>query len=82
MTTADKLADSINAERVVRFSYPHMAAHGRKIQLLRTFSPFRIDGASVIGWDHGRDEVRRYSIDKIGDIVEYVAAEEYVQPNA
>ena len=82
MTTADMLKDSISAERVVRFSYPHVAQGGRQIQLLRTFSPFRIDGESVIGWEHGRDEVRRYRIDKIGDVVEYVAAEEYVQPNA
>jgi predicted DNA-binding transcriptional regulator YafY len=79
-SNADILTAAIRAETVVQFRYP---SHG--VLVLRTFSPWEMaeDGESLLGYDHGREGIRRFSISKItGEIVPDDGADNYVQPQS
>lgn len=74
---SDEIRSAIDREQVVEFFYP-----GREGGWLRrVFSPWEIKGESVLGWDHGRDEPRRYRFDKMGSTFTD-APEEYMMPHA
>lgn len=49
---------------------------------LREVSPWQVLGESFLGWDHGRDEVRRYRFDRIVGEASPLSTDdtEYVQP--
>lgn len=48
---------------------------------LRIFSPWEVKGDSVIGWDHGADEIRRFRFDRMGqERPDQVRGESYVTP--
>jgi predicted DNA-binding transcriptional regulator YafY len=54
---------AIADESVVLFQY-RSVAEGEFMR--RTCSPWQADAESFIGWDHARDEIRRYRYDRIG----------------
>lgn len=70
MDPFEAVRDARDRELVVEFAYD---------KKMRVFSPFQLDNASVIGWDHGRDEIRRYRFDKMANI-RFNTDEEYVRP--
>lgn len=57
------IRDAIQREQMVAFDYPPSDAKFGTTP--RTFSPWQILGESVLGWDHGRDEIRRYRFDRM-----------------
>lgn len=79
-SNADTLTAAIRAETVVEFGYKKGLAEPAR---LVTFSPWELseDGESIIGYDHGRDGIRRFSISKItGDVDGAATDEHYVLP--
>ena len=78
MIDSDHIQSAIDTEDVIAFSYPS-SVDGQPVR--RTLSPYVLesDGMILKGWDHGREQVRRYALNKI-DSVDVLFDEEFVQP--
>lgn len=78
---AAELAEAICAEQVVRFQYQK---HSDDAPLQRIFSPWELtdNGGSVLGWDHGREGIRRFFLSDIVGEVEVDLTERYAVPVA
>lgn len=78
MISTAHLELAIDAEDVIAFSYPSSVDGGL---VRRVLSPYLIEGDGRIlkGWDHGREQIRRYAINKI-EGADVLLDEEYVQP--
>lgn len=81
----DIITAAIRAETVVQFDYPVSKRRGRMhvntTHVRRTLSPYSLaeDGETVLGFDHGRQALRRFELSKIsGDVA--VANEDYIKP--
>jgi predicted DNA-binding transcriptional regulator YafY len=73
----DILAADIEDETVITFYY----SDSRGVESFRTFSPWEIQdgGLNIIGWDHSRDAVRKFSISGIFGTINH-ADEKYIRP--
>lgn len=69
---------AIDAEDVIGFSYPS-SVDGQPVR--RVVSPYLIesDGRILKGWDHGREQIRRYALNKITG-ADVLLDEEFVAP--
>ena len=80
MTNApDTITAAIRNERVIRFWF---MTRSRALPMLRTVSPYELseDGESLLGFDHDRQAIRRYSLSGIvSDDIE-LPDEDYVKP--
>jgi predicted DNA-binding transcriptional regulator YafY len=77
--TADTITAAIRAERPIRFWF---ASKSRPVPQIRTVSPYELseDGESFLGFDHGRQAIRRFSLAGIVmDDIE-LPDEDYVKP--
>jgi predicted DNA-binding transcriptional regulator YafY len=77
---ADIITAAIRNERVIRFWFK---SQSRPAPQLRTISPYELseDGESVLGFDHGREAIRRFSLSGfVSDDIELPDDEEYVYP--
>lgn len=75
----DTMNRAIQDEFPVHFTYFKRAGFGE----YRVFSPFIVDDefGTVIGWDHRKDELRRFSLEKIAWPVEQAPDAEYIAPH-
>lgn len=69
----DVVDGAIKLGLVVRFEYQSKNNHAR------VFSAWEQRSGRVLGWDHGRDEIREFRFDKM-DNLQYDQDAEYVQP--
>jgi predicted DNA-binding transcriptional regulator YafY len=78
MIDADQIQSAIYAEDVIAFSYPS-SVDGQPVR--RVLSPYVLESDDRIlkGWDHGREQVRRYALNKI-DSVDVILDESFVHP--
>lgn len=76
---AAEFAEAIMAEQVVRFQYQK---HSDPEPLERIFSAWELrdNNGSVLGWDHGRDGIRRFFLSDIVGDVEVDLTERYLIP--
>lgn len=76
---ADTITAAIRNERVIRFWF---VSRSRPEPMLRTVSPYELseDGESVLGFDHDRQAIRRFSL--AGIVIEDIDLpdEDYVYP--
>jgi len=76
----DIITSAIRAERVIRFWF---ASQSRPVPMIRTVSPYELseDGESFLGFDHGRQAIRRFSLAGIVmEDIEMPDDEDYVYP--
>lgn len=68
--------------RVVQFAYPTGPTRGGRAvtAMKRTVSPYELSNGKVLGWDHDREGLRHFTIDKIIGTVETDPDAEYVHP--
>lgn len=77
----DLIDNAIVNEEVVAFNYATQAPDDANYWTLRVFSPWEVQGESVIGFDHTKDETRRFRFDRMGTWRQAEAeGEEYVRP--
>jgi predicted DNA-binding transcriptional regulator YafY len=77
--TADTITAAIERERVIRFWFK---SQSRPAPMIRTVSPYELseDGESVLGFDHDRQAIRRFSLSGfVFDDIE-LPDEDYIQP--
>lgn len=77
--TADTITAAIERERVIRFWFK---SQSRPAPMIRTVSPYELseDGESVLGFDHDRQAIRRFSLSGfVFDDIE-LPDEDYVYP--
>lgn len=73
-----EIRPAIESEFPMAFQYRKPDGSQRWVDGL---SPWQIDGGrTVIGWDHGRDEIRRFTIDGIIDETVSYPDDVYVRP--
>lgn len=76
----DTITAAIRAEKVLRFWF---LSQSRPVPMLRTVSPYELsdDGESLLGYDHDRAAIRRFSLSGIVEPegIEF-PDEDYVQP--
>jgi len=78
LTVDDSIMQAhVESRDVIEFVYPSSKGGG---PVRRTLSPWELQGRSVIGWDHGREAVRRYIIERIEGGTAVVLDAEYVDP--
>lgn len=70
------LRDARDLERCVVFAYKKPGPNPARLVI---FSPFQLDDESTIGFDHQRDEVRRFRYDRMKGVELEIDAE-YVRP--
>lgn len=79
-TIADTISAAIRNERVIRFWFK---AQSRPKPQVRTVSPYELseDGESVLGFDHGREAIRRFSLTGfVFEDIELPDDEDYIYP--
>lgn len=77
---ADIITAAIEREKVIRFWF---ASKSRPVPQIRTVSPYELseDGESFLGFDHGRQAIRRFSLTGIVmEDIEMPDDEDYVYP--
>lgn len=75
----EALERAIQREHPIQFTYFKRGHKGE----IRTLSPYAVDDemGSVIGWDHDRDELRRFSLNKCAWPIKDASDDhEYIQP--
>jgi len=79
-TLADIITAAIERERVIRFWFK---TQSRPAPQIRTVSPYELseDGESVLGFDHARQAIRRFSLAGfVTEDIELPDNEDYVYP--
>jgi len=75
----DTITSAIRAERPIRFWFQ---SRTRPVPQIRTVSPYELsdDGESFLGFDHGRQAIRRFSLAGIVQEEIELPDEDYIQP--
>lgn len=79
-TLGDIITAAIERERVIRFWFK---SQSRPAPQIRTVSPYELseNGESVLGFDHGRQAIRRFSLEGfVTEDIELPDDEDYVYP--
>ena len=77
--TTDTITAAIRSERVIRFWFK---SQSRPVPMIRTVSPYELseDGETVLGFDHNRQSIRRFSLANIVQEDIELPDEDYVKP--
>lgn len=77
---ADTITAAIRNERVIRFWY--LGGRRGAVPMQRTVSPYELseDGDTFLSFDHGREELRRFSLSNIVSEDIELPDEEYIKP--
>lgn len=72
------LTHAASVEAVVEFEYPKSGHPGMFMR--RTVSPYELSDGKVLAWDHDREGLRHFMIDRIDSDVTVVDAE-FIHPH-
>jgi len=77
--TRDRLTDSITHETAIRFAYLKQRAPLPEYRVLSVYE-LSEDGDTFLGFDHGRQELRRFDIARVVGEIELELDEDYIRP--
>lgn len=77
--TRDRLTDSIDSEAPIRFAYIKRNAPLPQYRVLSVYE-LSEDGETFLGFDHGRQELRRFDVTRVVGEIEFAEDEDYIRP--